>query len=143
MKQLALVVIVFMFVSCNKQTLPQKSAIDLNSVPVRAENLKEKPVEEAPISELEEKLIEVSATVPDDDDYFVIIGSFRNKDNAMNYQEQIAGKGFSSVLLKNEEGLYRVSVKSFFVIEKAREEIRRIREKFPEHSDTWLLIRQK
>jgi len=47
-----------------------------------------------------------------------------------------------SELLKNEAGLYRVSVMATDDIISARNEIGRIRSKFPSYSDTWLLIRK-
>ena len=75
--------------------------------------------------------------------YFVITGSFRQRTNAMTFQEQIGMKGFHSSLLKNDEGLFRVSVMATDNIESARNEIYRIRKKYPEYADTWLLISEK
>lgn len=127
--------------SCSRQKEVQKSAVELNSVPARAEIVEEEP-EESPIVEIEEKLVEVDEEPPVESMYFVIIGSFRSKDNALKYQAEIGEKGFSSVLLKNEAGFYRVSVKATDEIMDARNEIKRIRERYPEHVDTWLLIRK-
>lgn len=93
-----------------------------------------------PIVEVKEKLVEVKNIPVDPHVYFVIIGSFRNLNNAKNYQEQIISDGFTSVLLQNEAGLYRVSVKSTDDISLARTEIRRIRSQFKKYEDTWLLI---
>lgn len=95
------------------------------------------------IKELEEKLVPIDEKMPDTHRYFVIIGSFRNPDNAKKYQEQILKKGFSSDILKNEAGLYRVSVLSTDMIESARDDVRRIRRIYPEYDDTWLLIQKK
>ncbi len=134
--------ILIMIISCGRQKVVQKSAAELNAVPVRAENTDDSTVEEE-IVEIEEKLVEVEEEPPVVEHYFVIIGSFRNKDNAMRYQEDIAGKGFTSVLLRNEAGFYRVSVMGVDDIEDARDEIRRIRKKHDEHRDTWLLIRME
>jgi cell division protein FtsN len=95
------------------------------------------------IKEVEEKLVSIDEKLPDPHRYFVIIGSFRNPDNAKKYQGQILKKGFSSEILKNEAGLYRVSVISTDEIEPAREDIRRIWRMFPEYNDTWLLVQMK
>ena len=97
----------------------------------------------AEIKELEERLVPINKKLPDTHRYFVIIGSFRNPDNAEKYQGQILKKGFTSLILKNEAGLYRVSVLSTDEIETAREDVRRIRRVFPEYYDTWLLIQKK
>ncbi len=133
-------VVVGLLGACSGQKEVQKSAVELNSVPVQAEEVK--PVE-VPVKEIEEKLVEVEKTEEEDFNYYVIIGSFRNKDNAVKYQQDISQKGFSPYLLKNEEGLYRVAVRSYNDIEAARSEVRRIKVAFPEHNDTWLLIRMK
>ena len=104
--------------------------------------VKEEPVE-APIKEITEKLVPVQAAPPAPDKYFVIIGSFRNYDNAVNYQNMIKKDGFTSVLLKNEQGLHRVSVLSTNEITEARTKIKSIRTAFPKYHDTWLLIQVK
>lgn len=96
-----------------------------------------------PIKEVEEKLVPVEKKAPDPHKYFVIIGSFRNPDNAKKYQEQLRLEGFTgSELLRNEAGLYRVSVMATDDVDKARLEIRRIRNLFPKYFDTWLLIQK-
>jgi cell division protein FtsN len=97
----------------------------------------------AEIKELEEKLVPIDEKLPDTHRYFVIIGSFRNPNNAEKYRGQILKKRFTSVILKNEAGLYRVSVLSTDEIETARDDVRRIRRVFPEYYDTWLLIQKK
>jgi cell division protein FtsN len=74
--------------------------------------------------------------------YFVIIGSFRNKNNAENYKQEMIAKGFVPVILLSETGLHRVSVNSYRQEAQARERIMQIRQSFPEHTDTWLLIRK-
>ena len=73
----------------------------------------------------------------------VIIGSFRIPENAKTYQQQIAKEGFASVILRNEAGLYRVSVMSTDDITRARDNIMKIRRDFPQYWDTWLLIQKK
>jgi len=97
----------------------------------------------APIKEIEEKLVPIDEVKPNPDSYFVIIGSFLNPDNAKKYQTQIKKDGFNSEILKNEEGLYRVSVLATNEINVARDEIRRIRSSYPKYFDTWLLIQKK
>jgi cell division protein FtsN len=74
--------------------------------------------------------------------YFVITGSYRNKNNAENFKQTLIAKGFVPVILLSETGLHRVSVNSYSHEQQARERILQIRRGFPEHSDTWLLIRR-
>lgn len=124
-------------VSCSKKAL-QKSDADTASFPAQ-----EKVAEELPIVEKEEKLVEVEKEPPVSNLYYVIIGSFKSRENAINYQKELKEKGFESNLLRNEEGFYRVSVKSTDEILHARSEIMSIRTNYPEHADTWLLIRKK
>lgn len=93
-----------------------------------------------PIREVEEKLVPVEETAPSPQKYFVIIGSFRDPLNAKEHQSIIKKDGFKSEILKNDAGLYRVSVMATNDVTEARNEIRRIWAKFPAYSDTWLLI---
>lgn len=94
------------------------------------------------IKEVEEKLVANENREPSPGKYFVIIGSFRDPANAKDHQVLIGKDGFTSEVLKNDAGLYRVSVKATDDIVEARSEIGRIRTRFPAYSDTWLLIRK-
>jgi len=101
------------------------------------------PMLNTPIREVEEKLVPNEEVMPSPEDYFVIIGSFKIPENAKKHQGDVMKDGFRSVILKNENGLYRVSVLATNDIEVARNEIRRIWKTFPQYSDTWLLIQKK
>jgi hypothetical protein len=96
-----------------------------------------------PIREVEEKLVTVGETNPSSHKYFVIIGSFRDPANAKKHQSVVRKDGFSSEILKNEAGLYRVSVMATDDVTEARNEIRRIWTRFPDYTDTWLLIKKE
>ena len=93
-----------------------------------------------PIKEVEEKLVSNEEKAPGPEKYFVIIGSFKEPANAREHQAIVRKDGFSSEVLKNEAGLYRVSVMATDDITAARNEVRKIWAKFPEYSDTWMLI---
>ena len=93
-----------------------------------------------PIREVEEKLVTNEEKAPGPEKYFVIIGSFKDPANAREHQAIVRKDGFASEVLKNEAGLYRVSVMATDDIDAARNEVRRIWSKFPEYSDTWMLI---
>jgi cell division septation protein DedD len=95
-----------------------------------------------PIKEVEETLVTNNDKAPSPQKYFVIIGSFRDPANAREHQVIVRKDGFESEVLKNEAGLYRVSVKATDDITEARNEVRRIWAKFPKYSDTWMLIRK-
>jgi len=95
-----------------------------------------------PIKEVEEKLVSNEDKVPGPEKYFVIIGSFKDPSNAKEHQVIVGKDGFKSEVLKNDAGLYRVSVMATDDITAARNEVRRIWAKFPGYSDTWMLIRK-
>ena len=95
-----------------------------------------------PIKEVEEKLVKNENREPSPHKYFVIIGSFRDPVNAKEHQTLVRKDGFTSEVLKNDEGLYRVSVKATDDITEARNEVRKIWAKYPKYSDTWMLIRK-
>jgi cell division protein FtsN len=90
--------------------------------------------------EVEEKLVPVEEKAPSPQKFFVIIGSFRDPLNAKEHQTVVKKDGFQSEILKNDAGLYRVSVMATNDVTEARNEIRRIWAKYPAYSDTWLLI---
>lgn len=136
--------LVFLSASCagtNKRL--RNSRKPINEQPISKVEEKETSDTVIPIKEVEEKLVPIAEIMPNPHRYFVIIGSFRNSENAKKYQGQILTEGFSSEILKNEEGLYRVSVLATDEINTAREDIRRIRNIFPKYIDTWLLIQKK
>jgi len=93
-----------------------------------------------PIKEVEEKLVSNEEKAPGPEKYFVIIGSFKEQANAREHQAIVLNDGFPSEVLKNEAGLFRVSVMATDDITAARNEVRRIWSKFPKYSDTWMLI---
>lgn len=93
-----------------------------------------------PIREVEEKLVPVEEKAPSPQKFFVIIGSFRDPVNAKEHQAIVKKDGFKSEILKNDAGLYRVSVMATNDVTEARNEIRRIWAKYQAYSDTWLLI---
>lgn len=139
----ALFVLILLLTSCGgvKKTAVPEDAQPALVPAVPAPSVETMTVDSIP--EVEEKLVTLNEIPPDPSRYFVIIGSFRNPENAARYQEIILEDGFESTLLKNEEGLIRVSVMATNDISVARAEIRRIRSAFPKYFDTWLLIQKR
>ena len=74
--------------------------------------------------------------------YFVIIGSFSQLENAKNYRETLLNEGFTPIILHSETGYYRVCVNSYKNEGEARGRIAQIRQAFPKYSDVWLLIKE-
>ena len=73
--------------------------------------------------------------------FFVILGSFSQLDNAKNYRETLLNKGFTPIILHSETGYYRVCVNSYQHERDARTRVAQIRQTYPEYSDVWLLIK--
>lgn len=77
-------------------------------------------------------------------EYYVIVGSFKSKQKAETLKNRLIGMGFKqSVLLLNEQGMYRVSVASLDNHTACWEEVCRIRKEYPQFSDAWELIVEK
>ena len=74
--------------------------------------------------------------------YYVIIGSFRNLENARQYNTDLLKKGFTPEILENENGLFRISVGGYNEESAARARIAAIRTTYREHEDVWLLVRK-
>lgn len=137
---LLLFIMLLGLVACSTQ---KKSQSEANTEPpvVQSQETLIKPAQE--IQEKEEVIIEEPGEELSIYKYYVIIGSFSIRENAMQHQEDIAQSGFISELLQNQEGLYRVSVMGTNDEQVARQEIFRIRKSHPEYEDTWLLKRIK
>ena len=74
--------------------------------------------------------------------FYVIIGSFKNIENARQYKTDLMQEGFTPVILENENGLFRVSVGGYDEENAARLKIAGIRAAYEDHQDVWLLIRK-
>lgn len=75
--------------------------------------------------------------------FYVIIGSFRDIENARRNNIDLTRKGFTPVILENENGLFRISVGGYEDERAARARIANIRASYAEHRDVWLLIRRQ
>lgn len=73
--------------------------------------------------------------------FFVILGSFSQLNNAKNYRETLLNKGFTPIILHSETGYYRVCVNSYQNESDARNRVGQVRQTYPEYSDVWLLIK--
>ncbi len=75
--------------------------------------------------------------------YHIIIGSFKQLENARQLCQDAIRKDFLPSIMENENGQYRVSIYSCSLEKTARNKIADIRLKFPEYVGTWLLIEKK
>jgi len=83
------------------------------------------------------------ATRNEVNNYFVIVGSFSNLDNAKTYRETLISEGFTPIILQsNTSGYYRICVNSFKNEMEARTRVHQIRRDFPKYYDSWLLIKE-
>ncbi len=143
------VVLLFLFSGCGstKKTTKQTIESEKSKVPVevsRAEKELKKEDQQVKdtVTVREEKLVETPESPVPKEKYFVIIGSFRVPENVGKYMQQMRDEGFSPFVLRNEEGLYRVAVFSYDDENRAREKVHAIWKAFPQHGDTWLLIKK-
>ena len=153
MKRSLLILVVFALVAASCGGVKKKSKTGSTPAavvtqPVVAETVKEEVkvpvVIPEPIKEVEEKIVPVNNKPVDPSRYFVIAGSFRSADNARKRQAELLTEGFrTSELMRNEAGLYRVSVMATDDVVQARTEIMRIRSGFKKYNDAWLLISKK
>lgn len=119
--------------------------------------------ETAPVEQIDEKVSEpVKEAVPEDNKpiymkteevsiaededqskegfaFYVIIGSFSKPENAGKFKIQLINKDFSPVLLNSESGYTRVAIDQTNSENEARDQIKIIRNKYPEYKDVWLL----
>ena len=74
--------------------------------------------------------------------FYVIIGSFKNIENAQKYKTDLISEGFTPVILENENGLFRISAGGYDDENAARLKIAGIRTAYVNHTDVWLLVRK-
>ena len=118
---------------------------DSKQMPVEVDDdsLPEEIVNEL-ISVKEERVVYVENSEPieKDENYFVIMGSFKILNNAIKFQENLLDEGFKPEILRNENGLFRVSIQSFKEYAEARKKVLYIRKEYPKYNDVWLLKKQ-
>ena len=136
-----LTVLLILFSGCRVKKSSKKSVKLLPKQESRVVAQKETVENEAPIVVRDEvvSVIDKQEKLPIGESYFVIMGSFKVLENAKRFQAELSKKRFTSQLLQNEEGLYRVSVFNYNDIEDARSKVFSIRKDYPEHHDVWLL----
>ena len=70
--------------------------------------------------------------------YYVIVGSFKSKQRAENLRKRLEFMGFKeSAILRNENGMYRVTTASFNTYTDCWNEVFLIRKKYPQFTDAW------
>lgn len=153
--------LIFLFTSCkifqSQRTIPETTyqpALEADGTPkvfsvpdpVNITNTEEVNTNTNPISVRRENVTPVQeqdATKVDNNNYFVIIGSFSILENAITYRENLINEGFSPIILQSETaGYYRVCVNSYQNEEDARRRVSLIRQQYPKYFDTWLLIKE-
>lgn len=111
---------------------------------IENEDAKTKAINEKPIVTKTEGFTFFNPNDPKNQFYnfYVIIGSFVNSNNAINLSDLLILKGFDPQILRSENGNLRVAVKGTNDVQEARELVYRIRAISPEYSDAWLLKRK-
>ena len=94
--------------------------------------------EERPVVRREERVTMTHGSVLHR--FNVIVGSFEREENAVALRERLTGEGRECVIMRNEAGMYRVSIAGFEEEGAAREELSRVRRDRPEFADAWLLV---
>ena len=70
--------------------------------------------------------------------YYVIVGSFKSKQRAENLRKRLEFMGFKeSAILRNENGMYRVTTAPFNTHTDCWNEVFLIRKKYPQFTDAW------
>jgi len=72
------------------------------------------------------------------DQYYLIAGSFKIRDNALRFREQLTNEGYHSSIFESKEKFYRVSMLVFSDKKEALKAFYAVR-KEEDRSDVWLL----
>lgn len=79
---------------------------------------------------------EKTTTQPKEKKFYIVAGSFRNKDNAIKYRDKLIDQGYKSELIGERNGMHAVSYSSFKSKRKAEAELSMLRRK---GLQAWLL----
>ncbi len=134
-----------LMVACRSQDMvPAEPPPVPEEEPIPEAEPEPEPTPEAEIRVVEERFTferEEDEVSQDENTYFVILGSFIERENAENFMVTLRGQNFSPTILLSETGFNRVSVDSYEEEAPARRRIAHIRRNYPEYHDVWLLIR--
>lgn len=109
----------------------------------QAEALAKEQAEKVVTREEKIKVVESKAEVDETHRYHIIIGSFKQLQNARQLCEDAISKDFLPSIMENEEGMYRVGIYSSITEKTARAKIVELRKSHPEYVGIWLLIEKK
>jgi len=134
---IVLFVIILLSVGCKSQKIAPKP------VPVKSETVVEPSAKT--VTSKEESVTAADGEAKDfgSKKFYIILGSYKMYDGAQKFKKQLMAENFFPGILINEAGLYRVSVNSYDEEVAARSRIAEIRQKFPQYSDLWLLIKKQ
>jgi len=98
-----------------------------------------------PVATLEVKVAEPTAIITvspaEQFKYFIIGGSFKSEENAINYIHQLNKQGYTGKDLGIFNGLHRIAMKGYSTMEEAQKELNSLRYKSPQ-SDVWISINE-
>ncbi|MCE1198288.1 MAG: SPOR domain-containing protein [Marinilabiliales bacterium] len=154
MKNLNLLLLLFaiLLVGCKTQKIPPKpvpvaqETVSKPAVnPAPAPTTASKPAKQVNVASKEERFSAAQGETASfgNDRYFVILGSFSVFENAKRLKETLAAENFQPVILRNENGMFRVCGNHYAEESQARARIAEVREKFSKYSDIWLLIKKQ
>ncbi len=84
-------------------------------------------------------IIEIHNSTPEKDKkFYLVIGSFKEKANALKQQTHFAKLGYKPTIMEAEKGFYRVSLGVYKEEKVARKELKQIRKKYKD-TKFWLL----
>ena len=121
-----------------KKAAEEPLEVVIASVPVKKDTVcKEVAPEVDPMAPIkEEKVVDIEGDSIRA--YYVIVGSFKSKQRAENLRKRLEFMGFKeSAILRNENGMYRVTTASFNTHTDCWNEVFLIRKKYPQFTDAW------
>lgn len=155
MKKITQLFVLFIFVGLglygckSKQqvtTIPGAHAQAGNTTPQAVQTVS--PVEQSTVAEQPEEVRDEKFQLDPDEGktdainqkYHVVVGSFKNRDNAKGLQTTLNKEGNSAIIVVNEQGMYRVLIASYQTYQEARNKRDQINSRFP---DAWVLTQKK
>lgn len=134
-KHLLLILFVILYAACKEKE--KEEGVQIEVMPQDTVSVVESPEPPPPPVE------EIDKGVNLDDKYFLVVDSYTVKEFAESWDKKYQERGYNSaVIMRNEDGYYRLALQSFNEFDLAKDALEELRAE-EEFKDAWIMLIEK